>query len=253
MIALEFRDFLLEQILDGELKPNTGNRYLGNIATTIRVVNQHKKLGLYDAFEKVRFSEGMLIPRPPFSRTWAIDKILAPGALDGLNFEARMVLYVVASTGARLNEICGLAPEDIELKCELPHIKIRPNSIRAIKTGHSIRDLPLCGSALEGMQEYPQGFPRYKGKADLASATINKFLGENGLLETEKHSLYCFRHTFQDALIAHKVQDRTQKDLIGHGFEGAKYGTGTTLADKHEVMEKICFHAPVYVPKSTSD
>ena len=243
-IALDFRDWLLRRIEDEEIMPNTGNRYLGNVATTIRDVNQHKRLGLYDPFNRVRFTEGMLNTRPPFSREWINEKILARGALDVLNAEAKMILYVTVSTGARLSEICGLAPEDIVLHGDVPHIKIRPNKIRDIKNGHSTRDLPLCGTALEGMLAFPTGFERYAGKGDNASSAINKNLRANGLLETEDHTIYCFRHTAQDAMTRDDVKDRMQCELMGHAFDRPKYGTGPTLQHKHEVMLRICFHAP---------
>ncbi|WP_366942749.1 hypothetical protein [uncultured Paracoccus sp.] len=46
--------------------------------------------------------------RPPFSSGWIQDKLLAQGALDGLNEEARAILLAMVNTGGRPSEIANL-------------------------------------------------------------------------------------------------------------------------------------------------
>ncbi|PAQ06566.1 hypothetical protein [Mesorhizobium temperatum] len=51
-------------------------------------------------------------------------EILAEGALDGLNEEARHLVYLNADTGLRLSEAANLATETIHLDREIPHAQV---------------------------------------------------------------------------------------------------------------------------------
>ena len=66
--------------------------------------------------------------------------------------------------------------------------------------------IPLAGVSLEAFRACPGGFPRYKGKAGL-SATLNKFLRENGLMGNNRHTLYALRHSFEDRLLDRDVDE----------------------------------------------
>lgn len=98
---------------------------------------------------------------------------MAPGALDGLNDEARDVIYVVMETGCRPSEIANLSKTRIKLDADIPHIRIEPEG-RLLKTEHSGRDIPLVGRALEAMKRHRNGFPRYHDKGSTLSATLMK-------------------------------------------------------------------------------
>jgi hypothetical protein len=67
--------------------------------------------------------------------------------------------------------------------------------IDAWETDSSERVIPLVGVSLDAFRAFPSDFPRYADNPSL-SDTINKFLRENELLETEGNSLYCLRHSF---------------------------------------------------------
>ncbi len=91
------------------------------------------------------------------------------------------------------------------------------------------RVIPLCGVSLEAMRKFPQGFPRYRKSPASLSATINKFLREDGLLETPKHSLYGLRHSFEDRQLGAGVDERIRRDLMGHALKRERYGKGASL------------------------
>ena len=259
-VALDFRDWLLLRIEEGDLKPNTTNRMLGNIGILISKVSQNKRLGLPDTFQNLRFKDTRKKRRPPYSRVWVTNTMFAPGALDGLNVEARMVVYVIASTGARMSEIVGLEAEDVSLDGPVPYMSIRENSPAMVKTQNAIRDIPLCGSALFAIrQQYsklpagwkqstnkgsPPLFPGYAGKNDWLSAVANKYLRQKGLQESPEHSLYGFRHLFQDGMIENNEQDRVQADLMGHEHTRTRYGKGPGMEQLRQAVLKISFDAP---------
>ena len=191
-------------------------------------------------FREIKFAENPSKP-PPFSREWIERKILAPNALEKLNNEARDIIHILINTGARPNELAGLAVEDIILNAEIPHIKIRPNEHRAIKNRSSRRDIPLIGVALEAAERHPKGFPRYQKNSAGLSGTIMKSLRTNNLLETPDHVCYSLRHTFQDSLQNIDCPHRTTKELMGHSVEGISYGNGASLETKCKWLTRIAF------------
>lgn len=169
-------------------------------------------------------------------------KIFATGALDGLNGEARALVYLVAETGMRLSEAAGLLPEDILADAEVPHVRVRPNG-RVLKTAQSEREIPLVGAALDVAKLYPKGFPRYRDK-DALSALVNKYLRAHKLLPTLGHTLYGLRHTFEDRLTAVEAPEKVVAMLMGHKWHRPKYGSGPTLEQKARWMQAIAFKQP---------
>jgi len=175
----------------------------------------------------LNFSEGEKRTRVPFSEGWIRDKLLAPGALSGLNKEARCILLGMVNTGYRPSEGQSLKAGHIRLDVDFPHITIEPEG-RTLKTGPSRRIIPLAGVSLEAFKECPEGFPRYFTSAGL-SATVNKFMRENALAETPEHTLYGIRHGFEDRMTDRDVEERIKADLMGHAISRERYGKGASL------------------------
>ena len=99
--------------------------------------------------------------RPPFSPEWIRNKLLAPGALSGLNDEARGLLLGMVNTGYRPSEGAGLTAKTIRLDAAVPHIAIEPEG-RQLKSAYARRVIPLTGVSLEAFKAFPDGFPRYR-------------------------------------------------------------------------------------------
>lgn len=130
-----------------------------------------------------------------------------------------------------------LTEAQIKLDAAVPHIKIEGVG-RQLKTPHSERIIPLVGVSLEAFKQFPNGFPRYADNPGL-SATVNKFLRENGLLEGDGHSMYSLRHSFEDRLLAAGVDERIRRDLMGHSLNRERYGSGASLTQMQEIIKKI--------------
>lgn len=175
--------------------------------------------------------------RPPFKIEWIKDKILAPDALRGLNTEARCILLGMVNTGYRPSEGASLTAAQIRLDDNIPYISIEPVG-RTLKTDSSRRVIPLIGVSLEAFRECPNGFPRYADNPGL-SDTINKYLRENGLLQTEKHSLYSLRHSFEDRMLAAGIDERIRRDLLGHSLNRERYGAGASLDHVYTLLKPL--------------
>jgi len=177
--------------------------------------------------------------RPAFSSAWIKDRLLAPGAMDGLNGEARALFMGMVNTGYRPSEGACLGAAQIRLDVDVPHISIEPVG-RTLKTASAMRLIPLLGVSLEAFKAYPNGFDRYRNSASVTD-TINKFMTENGLRETPGHSLYSLRHSFQDRMVEAGIDDRVRREIFGHALTEEGYGIGGSLQLRRDLLDPISF------------
>lgn len=235
---LDFRGWWLERIESGDVTANAANKDLIHLGDVLKTVNKMKRLGLVLPLSDLSFKESEAGKRPPFSKEWIRDKLLAAGALDGLNDQARAIVLAMVNTGARPSELAALTPECIRLDDPVPHISIQPVG-RQLKSKNARRVIPLVGVSLEALRAFPEGFPRYRGSSAGLSATVNKFLRSNRLLETDGHSLYGLRHGFEDRLLAAGIDERIRRDLFGHALNRERYGAGATLVHMRDVVQAV--------------
>lgn len=238
--TLKFRDWWIDRIIEGTIKPLSAEKNITFVKCIISEVVSNLKidLDLEHLFKKLDLPEDSADSRKPFETNHIIS-MFEDGKLDGLCDEGRYMLYASAETGAGCSELVGLRPEDICLDHEIPHIKIEPYDGHKLKTKFRKRIIPLVGYALEAFKQFPEGFAKYRGNPDNLSNAVGKYLRENDLLPTDKHSAYSLRHSFQDRLTNADVPDRTQVDLMGHQFDRQKYGAGPSLEKKAEWLKKI--------------
>lgn len=245
--AFALRDHWNTRVLAGEVQIDSANKQIGYVAAMFREVNDFERLKMEDIFHRKIIRGGKKKQGVPFDVEHVQNVLLAPGAMDKLNPEARAIFYTVAETGLRPIEVCGLTETCIHLDGEVPFIEVTeddPEFTRQLKNGNSVRDVPLVGVALEAMRAFPKGFPTYRDKADALSAAVNKHLTKNELLQNPKQSFYSLRHTFKDRLRDAKIEDEMKDMLMGHATGKEAYGRGYLLKAKHEVLLRIAFKAP---------
>ena len=225
---LDFYTYWLERIEAGEVTANSANKDLTHLGDVLKTVNVKKRLGLDLPLGDLSFKEGERASRPPFSTEWITTRLLAPDALDGLNAEARGIVLGMVNTGYRPSEGAALTAETIRLDCDVPHISIEPGN-RQLKTKHARRVIPLVGTSLDAFRAFPNGFPQYRTNSATLSGTVNKFLRENGLMESPRHTLYSLRHSFEDRMLEAGIDDRIRRDVFGHRLTRERYGAGASL------------------------
>ncbi|WP_041316379.1 hypothetical protein [Hyphomicrobium nitrativorans] len=242
--ALAFRDHWKDRVLEGEVEIGTANKDFGHVAKMLRTIEDARRLGIsLEAFAKLRLEGEEQGQRTAFDPDFVQKVILKDGALDGLNDEARRVVYVVADTGLRLSEVVNLLPNHIHLDAEVPHVEIVAEG-RKLKTRHSARKMPLVGCALAAMRLQPKGFPRYRDNASSLSALVNKAMDAREMRPTPRHSLYSLRHTFEDRLTALDPPDKIIAVLMGHKHQRPKYGSGPSLEHLKGWLDRIAFTPP---------
>lgn len=162
---------------------------------------------------------------------------------DRLKAETTEIITLLKLTGARPLEIGGLDAADILLDHEVPHIWIRGNRHRRIKTKGSERRIPLVDEALEAAkaakQRTPSGAVFSKGCHDTNSLSqrLNKLIRRAGVPKSTRLVVYSFRHTLEEAMRAASIPEHTQKRIMGHtdssitGRYGAPAGELTDLTE----------------------
>ncbi len=149
---LDFRGWWMEKLESDGLTPNSANKDLIHLGDVLRTVNRMKRLGLVLPLSDLSFKEGEARQRPPFSESWIRDQLLKPGALGGLNTDARCILLAMVNTGARPSELAALTAAQIRLDVDVPHISIEAID-RQLKTRNARRVIPLVGVSLDALKE----------------------------------------------------------------------------------------------------
>ena len=245
--AVSLRDALQDRIIDDEIRGDTAQKELRNLAL------------LWEKFHLHLGVDALLIPTCPFNglakRLNILDeesrkaeipvenlaKILAPGALDALNPDTRDVIYALSETGCRQAEITGLPPGSIHVDVEVPHIEIKRESgefKREIKNKSSKRIIPLVGRALEAFRRNPEGFVRFRGKGSF-SAEANDGLRDLGLLPDDV-TVGGVRHTFETRLRNADTRDDHIAELMGHSVKKAR--GREVYGNKMPLEQKLAYH-----------
>ncbi|WP_282129368.1 tyrosine-type recombinase/integrase [Roseobacter litoralis] len=237
--ALKFRNWWSRRVESG-LKIESANKDIGHLSEVFRTWCKLTKNPLSNPFADLRLEGRDERGVPGFSREWVRDHLLAPGALDGLNAEARDVLLIMINTGLRPSEITDAPLEDFEVTANVPFLRVAPHG-RELKVAHTRRDIPLLGVSLEAARRIvARGGPtRYHHKAGSWSAAVNKFLRTNGLRESPAHTAYSLRHYVENALLAARVDDRVRADILGHKYNRPSYGDGGALSGRADALALI--------------
>jgi integrase len=241
--GIAYADWWRDRIVNENMVAKSANKDIGQLSRMLKEMSVRRRLKLPDIFSGLRLRGEIEHSRMPFETDFIQDKLLATGALDALNEEARHIVYVIVETGMRLSEVANLQENAIRLEAKIPYVRVQPDG-RRLKTDDSEREIPLVGVALEVMKLRPQGFPRYRDKSSSLSAIVNKFLRQNGLRPTKDHSVYSLRHSFKDRLIAAEAPDSLIDNLMGHRTYKPKYGRGPSLELKFKFLSLIAFVPP---------
>jgi integrase len=241
--GLDYSEWWRERVITGETNAKSANKSMGMLSRMLKEMSIRRRLNLPEIFKGLRLRGEVDNQRQPFETDFIQNRLLAEGALAGLNEEARHVIYLLADTGLRPSEAVNLQAHAIHLDAPIPYVEVLPDG-RVMKTEDSRRQIPLVGAALAVMKLRPHGFPIYRDKSSSLSALVNKYLRTHGLRPSKLQSLYSLRHSFKDRLIATEAPDSLIDSLMGHRTGKPKYGKGPPLELKLKFMESIAFKPP---------
>ena len=230
---------------------STVNKHVGTVATIWKVAAQDQELSSANPFI------GHTITDPIHDRDkrnpLSPDEVAALlGRRSHMNYELAAILSLLAYTGARIEEITGLCSNDFIRgnTTSIPHIILRPNKLRTLKTPGSRRSVPVLGQALRLLAALAEGksqdsqtpiFVGYSGDngPTNASAALMKHLRAAGI-EDRKKAIHSLRHTVKQALRDGECPTDVSDAIQGHssGDVSANYGSGHSLQVMQRWLEK---------------
>jgi integrase len=225
--AIAFRSWWVARLEAKGLKPYTGNREINSLRRMITVNLDIDGSSKTNPFTSIRLKEEAEVSRIPLE-VEQIQLLIKPETLPNLHSDFQLLFRLLVNTGMRPVEAIGLELDDVMLNHDIPHVHVRKNATRGLKTAHSERLLPLLGASLQAAKDLVAmgGWGKRLGKNMYATTVINKQLRASGIVSDKRQSLYSLRHWFQDQLTKHDVIDRAQAQLMGHKFHRPKYGYG---------------------------
>lgn len=227
------------------LSANSANRDIGNLRKLYREYWTYQgEENKENPFRNLSFKDTTSKDVPHFEDEWVRTRILDPDVFAKLNPQAMLLIYALIETGCRPSEIANLEPENIILDHDVPHIRIRATDTRQLKSPTSQRDIPLVGVSLEAMHRAPQGFPHYRDKGSLLSASLMKAFRTRNLFPTEQHRIYSFRHSFEKRMLEAGLDYGLRCLLMGHKHDRPAYGDGGSLAYRRDELLKIAHPTP---------
>lgn len=156
------------------------------------------------------------------------------------------LILIGAYTGARIEEICSLKKD---------HINLRENSFKITdsKTEAGVRVIPIHQTLLPVIKELMNTSDEYvianltKSKFDDRSNAIGKRFGrlKTKLGHTKRHVFHSIRKTFTTQLENAGVNENVTADIIGHEKPRITYGLysgGTNLEVKREAISKVYYN-----------
>ncbi len=243
--AIAFRSWWVERVEAKGLKPYTGNREINSLRRMITVNLDIDGSSKTNPFTSIRLKEEAEVSRIPLELT-QIQTLIKPESLPDLHPDFHLLFRLLVNTGMRPVEAIGLELEDVMLDHETPHVHVRKNSTRGLKTAHSERLLPLLGVSRLAAQDLVAmgGWGKRLGKNMYATSVTGKQLRATGIVTDKRQSLYSLRHWFQDQLTKRDVIDRAQAQLMGHKFHRPKYGYGKDLNELRDIIAQFAIEAP---------
>ena len=138
----KFRDWLLEEVMS----INTVKRVFSSIRSIINIAISEYGLERSNGFARTYFpNDNVFHIRKPLP----IDKIkLVHKLCKEYDDDLRWLVALLSDSGMRLGEGVGLLKSDINLDCDIPHIRLIPHPWRRLKTKGSQRCIPLIGASL---------------------------------------------------------------------------------------------------------
>ena len=241
--ASKFRDWLIEQ----GMSLSTVKRVFLSVKAVINLSIQEHGLDINNPFSKTYMPE---IDDKQYRESIPSETIKHIQSLcREYDDDLRWLIALLSDTGMRLGEGVGLLKSDINIDCDIPHIKLIPHPWRRLKTRSSERYIPLtkesewaCKRILEHNNDSLFAFPRYtslKGcNANSASAALNKWLKEQ---LTDAYVIHGLRHSFRDRLRAIECPSEIIDQLGGWSLRsvGQGYGIGYKLDKLVKWINKI--------------
>ena len=112
--AIDYSEWWRARVVEGEVAAKSANKDMGQLSRMLKDMSIRRRLNLPDLFKGLHLRGETDKSRQPYEPAFIQNHFLA-GALNGLNEDARFVLYVMIETGLRPSEVVNLRENTIML------------------------------------------------------------------------------------------------------------------------------------------
>ena len=173
------------------------------------------------------------------------------------DLELKVIGLLNLYCGLPAREAKGMLRDDVKIKSSQPHLVIRNNKLRLMDKGRIDRFIPLVEPMLTVVEEYISDwsgsskddllFPvRFHQTSAATAKSWKPYLVNQANNDTEKFSMYSFRHSFKERCLAAEVESKYISFLFGHSTSETKALSSATLdryySDKtasKEIIKKL--------------
>ena len=166
----------------------------------------------------------------------------------------RWIPWLLAFTGARLDEVCQARKADVRREAGIWYLDINFEHGKKLKNVGSARKLPLHRAILdEGFEEYVRSLPedsplfpeltpdRFGSPGGQATKVIGRWIRGLGITDPRKAPSHSWRHRFKDICRRAGIEKAIHDALTGHasGDVGDQYGLGYPLETLAGAIAKL--------------
>jgi integrase len=166
----------------------------------------------------------------------------------------RWIPWLLAFTGARLDEICQARRADARQEAGIWFPDINAEQGKKLKNVGSARRIPLHRAIFEeGFREYLGSLPResmllpelkpdrFGSPGGKATKMLGRWIRGLGITDPRKAPSHSWRHRFKDACRRAGIEKAVHDALTGHATSGVgdQYGLGYPLETLAEAVEKL--------------
>lgn len=192
-------------------------------------------------------------PRRPYTDAEA-EKLLR-AARKRKDAAMRWLPWLMAYTGARINELAQLRKEDVLKEKQIPFLRFTTSDAKGheIKTGASRRDVPVHPAlVIEGFLKFVQASKpgwlfkdlppgRYGRRGDAATKRYSRWARTEVGITDKRAVAHSWRHRMEDMLRDVECPEEVADSVLGHSREGqrAAYGDGPSLRVKAKWLGRV--------------
>ena len=105
--GIDYSEWWRERVTAGETNAKSANKSMGMLSRMLKEMSIRRRLNLPDIFKGLRLRGEVDNARHPFDTTFIQNKLLADGALDGLNEDARLSILATRPASIRSSQPPG--------------------------------------------------------------------------------------------------------------------------------------------------
>ena len=233
-------------VWSGKTAPKTTR----NILATMRMVWKTARAWGYVTHNP--FEKGLLIlPRRGLTRKVTLTSEQARAVIRLAVEPYRSLFWIIAETGIRGGEVCGLFTEDVDLAQQFIHVKRSAwrAQLQTPKTGNAVRSFPISPALSEHLTVFigerkgllfatRTGHPL--DNKNVVTGALKPLLKAIGIVDMKHMGLHAFRHCNASALDSLGAPMRIRMDRLGHAQQETTMGySHSNIGDHRRIAAEL--------------